>query len=521
MPASSLRLAAFFAFVSALPLCADVTPALLFQDHAVLQQGRAVPIWGSADPGEKVTVTYAVGGISRTASATADSDGRWRVELPALAASAEPATLTFTGKNTVTRTDVLVGEVWLASGQSNMEWALSWANRVANFKAEIAAANFPLIREIKIKTAAADTPQVTAPGNWRACSPSTAGQFSAAAYFFARDLHQKLNVPVGIISAAWGGSKIEPFMTPASLAADPNGPAVLDEWKTKTANYPAAKARYDEALAAFNAAKAAAAKAGEKFTKKAPGRPPGPGHQATPAGSYNAMIHPLVPYAVRGVIWYQGESNAGRHVQYRTFFPSLIAGWREVFEQPDMPFYWVQLASWGANGDANGVGFAWLRDAQDQTLSVPHTGQALAIDIGETDNIHPANKQDVGHRLARLALKRTYGQKDVIDSGPRLARVELNAGAPDRIRIHFSDVASGLKNTRADNAVLGFEVAAEDKVFHPAEARIENATTGVVLVTAPAAVRKPAFVRYAFRNDPKNTLANNEGLPAAPFRTDP
>jgi sialate O-acetylesterase len=521
MPPSSLRLA-FIAFVTALPLCADVTPALLFQDHAVLQQGRAIPVWGTADAGEKVAVTYAVGGTTHTASATADSDGRWRVALPALAASAEPATLTFVGKNTVTRTDILVGEVWLASGQSNMEWALSWGNRVANFKAEIAAADFPLIREIKIKTGASDTPQVTAPGNWRACSPSTAGTFSAAAYFFARDLHQKLNVPVGIIAAAWGGSKIEPFMTPASLAADPNGPAVLADWKTKAADYPAAKARYDEALVAFNAAKAAAVKAGEKFTKKAPGLPPGPGHQATPAGSYNAMIHPLVPYALRGVIWYQGESNAGHHEKYRTFFPSLIAGWREVFQQPDLPFYWVQLASWGANGDANGVGFAWMRDAQDRTLSVPNTGQALAIDIGETGDIHPANKQDVGHRLARLALRRTYGDKSVIDTGPTFAKIELNAGAPDRIRIHFTHVAAGLKNTHADAAtVLGFEVAGENKSFRPAEARIENATTGTVLIAVPEGVAKPAFVRYAWRNDPKNTLANSEGLPAAPFRTDP
>lgn len=503
-------------------LLADVTPAYPFQDHAVLQQGRPLPFWGTADANEKITVTYAVGTTARTASTTADASGNWSLNLPALPASAEPATLTFTANNTVTRTGILVGEVWLASGQSNMAWALGWGNRVTNAKAEIAAADFPLIRELTIKPAAADTPQSTAPGNWRPCSPSTVGNFSAVGYFFARDLHQKLNVPVGIINASWGGSKIEPFMTPASLAADPNGPAVLADWKQKTADYPAAKARYDDELAAWNAAKAAAEKAGEKFTQKKPASPPGPGHQATPAGSYNAMIHPVVPYALRGVIWYQGESNVGKHEQYRTFFPSLIAGWREVFQQPALPFYWVQLAAWGANGDPQGVGFPWLRDAQTRTLSVPHTGQALAIDIGETNDIHPANKQDVGHRLARLALRRTYGRSDVIDSGPTFAKVELNVGAPNRLRLHFENIAAGLKNTNPDNsdAVLGFEVAGTDKQFKPADARIENPTTGLVLVTAPESVPAPAFVRYAWRNDPKNTLANSENLPATPFRTD-
>lgn len=517
----SLLLLALLLCISAAGARADVSLASPFQDHAVLQRDKPLPVWGRAAPGEKVTVEF----LGQKVGTTTGADGRWIVYLDPVPAISTPTTLTVTGQNAVTLQDILVGEVWLASGQSNMEWALGWGTRVTNSKAEIAAANFPLIREIKIKTAAADAPQISAPGNWRACSPSTAGNFSAAAYFFARDLHQKLGVPVGIIAAAWGGSKIEPFMTPASLAADPHGPAVIDEWKTKTADYPARKARYDEEHAAWSAAKIAAEKAGEKFTQKAPPRPPGPGHQATPSGSYNAMIHPLVPYALRGAIWYQGESNAGRHVEYRTFFPSLIAGWREVFEQPAMPFYWVQLASWGANGDPDGVGFAWLRDAQDQTLSVPHTGQALAIDIGEAGDIHPANKQDVGHRLARLALRRTYGDKNVIDSGPTFARVELNAGAPNRIRIHFNNVADGLKNTNADPtasaAVLGFEVAGENKVFRAAYVRIENSNTGVVMLTAPESVPAPVFVRYAFRNNPTNTLANSEGLPAAPFRTDP
>ena len=517
-PRLSLALLAVAAL--GLSLRAAVAPAFPFQDHAVLQQGRPVPVWGTADAGEEITVTYANGSVTRAATATAGPDGRWRTDLPALPASSEPATLTFAGADTVIRTDILVGEVWLASGQSNMAWALGWGNRVANAKAEIAAADFPLIRELGVKASAADTAQTSVPGAWRVCSPSTVGNFSAAAYFFARDLHQKLGVPVGIINASWGGSAIEPFMTPDSLAADANGPAVIEAWKAKTADYPAAKARHDEAVAAWRAAKRAAEKAGETFTQKMPPLPPGPGHQSTPSGSYNAMIHPLVPCALRGVIWYQGETNAGRHVEYRTFFPSLIAGWRSVFNQPDMPFYWVQLAAYGANGDQHGVGFAWLRDAQDRTLSVPHTGQALAIDIGETGDIHPANKQDVGRRLALLALNRTYRQSGVIDTGPTLARVEPVANA---FRLHFANLAGGLKNTNASDPaeVLGFEVAGADKNFRPASARIEDSTTGVVLVAAPGTVPAPVFVRYAFRNDPANTLANAAGLPAAPFRTDP
>ena len=506
-------------------LRADVTPAVPFQDHAVLQQGRAVPVWGMAVAGEKITVTYS-GTSSRTATVVTGADGHWRVDLPAIPASAQPATLTFAGKNTVKLTDILVGEVWLASGQSNMELGMGglggWGFYITNAVAEVAAANYPLIREIKIQPTSAETPQDTVKGSWRVCTPANVGDFSAVAYFFARDLHKKLNVPVGIINASWSGSPIEPFMTPASLAADPNGPAAIKAWKVKTADFPAKKAAYDADKAAWDEAKAAAAKAKEHFNKQAPRFPFGPGHKNVPSGSYNAMIRPLVPYALRGFIWYQGETNAGAN-QYRTFFPSLIAGWREVFAGPDLPFYWVQLASWGANGDPDGLGIPAMREVQSQTFSVPKTGQALAIDIGDSADIHPHNKQDVGHRLALLALHRTYGQKDVVDSGPTLAKVDLAAGAANQIRVHFKDLAGGLKNTNAASlgAVLGFEVAGKDKVFRAAAARIENAASGTVLVTAPDGMTGPVYIRYAWRNDPRNTLANTENLPAAPFRTDP
>ena len=504
---------------------ADVTPALPFQDHAVLQQGRAIPVWGKAAPGEKVTVTYA-GETSRTATTVAGANGRWRVDLPALPASAQPASLIFTGKNTVKLNDILVGEVWLASGQSNMELGMGglggWGFFITNAVAEVAAASYPQIRELKMQPVSAETPQETGKGAWRVCTPATVGDFSAVAYYFARDLHQKLNIPVGIINASWSGSPIEPFMTPASLAADPNGPGAIKAWEKKTADFPANKARYDAEKTAWDEAKAAAAKAGERFNKQGPRFPFGPGHKNVPSGSYNAMIHPVVPYALRGFIWYQGETNAGAN-QYRTFFPSLIAGWREVFSGGELPFYWVQLASWGANGDPDGLGIPTMREAQTQTLSVPKTGQVITVDIGDSTDIHPKNKLDVGRRLALLALHRTYGQKDVVDSGPTFTKAELNAGAAGRLRVHFKDVAGGLKNTNAadKDAVLGFEVAGKDKVFSAATARIDNAAAGTVLVTAPAGVTAPAYVRYAWRNDPKNTLVNTANLPSAPFRTDP
>lgn len=491
----------------------------------MLQQGRAIPVWGRADAGERVTVTYS-GSTSRTATVVTGGDGRWRVDLPAIPASAQPATLTFVGKNTITRTDILVGEVWLASGQSNMELGLGglggWGFFINDAVAEVAAADYPLIREIKMPPLSAETPQESGAGVWRVCSPATVGDFSAVAYFFARDLHGKLKVPVGIINAAWSGSPIEPFMTPASLAADPAGPAALKAWAAKTADYPANKVRYDAEKSAWDAAKAAAAKAGERFNKPAPRLPFGPGHKNVPSGSYNAMIHPVVPYALRGFVWYQGETNAGA-AQYRTFSPSLIAGWREAFAGAELPFYWVQLAAWGANGDPDGLGIPTMREVQSRTLSVPNTGQALTIDIGDSADIHPRNKRDVGHRLALLALRRTYGQKDVVDSGPTFEKVEFDAGASGRLRVHFSDVAGGLKNnnTADGDVVLGFEVAGKDKVFVVAGARIENAAAGIVLVSAPDGMAAPVYVRYAWRNDPKNTLVNTEGLPAAPFRTDP
>ncbi len=479
-------------------LFAAVTPAPLFQDNAVLQRDKPVPVWGTAAAGEKVTVTFA----GQTKSATAAKDGRWSVTLDPLPASAEPATLTLAGENTVTLANILVGEVWIASGQSNMEWSM---NNTYDKTIDVAGSANPLIREIKIAKTVADAPATTASGSWRAASPETTGNFSAVAHYFARDIHALVGVPVGIINSSWGGTRAEAWTDADTLAAAPFA-YIGEAWQKTLAEYPAKKAQHDANRAAWEQERDAARAANQPFNKRAPNAPWGPGHQATPAGLYNGMIHPLVPYAIRGAIWYQGESNAGQAARYADLFPAMITGWRAQFGQGDFPFYWVQLANFSSPTATN---WAFLREAQTKTLSLPNTGQAVIIDIGDVRDIHPRNKKDVGRRLARLALARNYGVK-VIDSGPVPMNAEHDSGG---FRLTFESFG-GLRAPL--NELVGFELAGEDRVFKPADAKIDNNT---VLVTS-AEVPEPVAVRYAWRNAPLAGLFNHEGLPAVPFRTD-
>ncbi len=480
-------------------LLADVTPAILFQDHAVLQCDKPVPVWGTADAGEKVTVTFA----GQSLATTADATGRWSVTLAPLPANAEPATLTIQGNNTVTLSDILVGEVWLASGQSNMEWNLY---STYDQTIDVTASANPLIRHIKIAKKVADQPITVATGKWEAASPATTGNFTAVGYYFARDIQALVKVPVGIVNSTWGGTRAEAWTDPETLATDAFT-YVGEEWAAVLAAYPEKKAAHDAALAAWEQEKAAAAAAGQPFGKRAPGGPSGPGHPSTPSGLYNGMIHPLVPYALRGAIWYQGESNAGRAKQYQALFPAMIEGWRAKFAQGDFPFYWVQLANFQSPTDTS---WAFLREAQTMTLALPATGQAVIIDIGDVKDIHPRNKKDVGRRLARLALARDYGF-GIVDSGPVFEKAEREGSA---FRVSFTAVHGGLRAPL--NTLGGFELAGEDREFHAADAVIRN---GAVVVTC-AAVPEPVAVRYAWRNAPLAGLFNLEGLPAVPFRTD-
>jgi len=504
----------FLAFVSALTLAlatrADITLAPLFRDHAVLQCDKPLPVWGRAGAGEHISVTFR----GQTVTATADpADGRWIVYLAPVAASTQPAELTVTGKNTVRVTDVLTGEVWLCSGQSNMERKVS---QTLNAAQEIATANNPLIRVITIKRRESDTPLADAETTgWQLPTPQTAPDFTAVGYYFARDLQPRLGVPIGIIHSSWGGTQIESWISAATLNTTPAFAAVTQRWQKTLADHPAAKAAYDKTISA-RAAEQAAAKAKNAPPKTATYpyiRPPaGPGHQDTPSGLFNAMINPLLPYALRGILWYQGESNAARANEYHALFAAMITQWRANLGQGDIPFYWVQLPNYKNNAKADATDWAFLREAQAQTLALPATAQAVTIDIGEPDNIHPLNKQEVARRLALIARALAYG-KTVDYTGPVFASAKRENSA---LRVTFSKGADGL--TARGKPLQSFELAGPDKNFHPATATIDTATN-TILVTSRA-VPDPVAVRYAWRNSPDANLFNSAGLPAAPFRSD-
>lgn len=479
-----------------------------FRDHAVLQRDQPLAVWGFGEPGEAVTVEFR----GHSASAITTTDGRWSVRLPALTASADPAVLRVHGNNLVEVTDVLTGDVWLASGQSNMEWRVEQA---ADAEKEIAAAHHPHLRHFDVPNVVATEPQRTAGGAWVTCSPETVAKFSAVAYYFAREWQAATGVPVGILNATWGGTPVESWMSAAVLAGNPAFQPTLARWAQTVADYPAAHAAYETALAAWEQDDADAAARGRDVRtawRKAnpkPRAPRGPGHHWTPAGLYQGMIAPLVPTSVAGVIWYQAESNADWPEDYARLFPAMVRQWRAEWER-ELPFYFVQIANFnGTPTDRAPNQWPWLREAQAQALELPRTGMAVTIDIGTADNIHPKNKQDVGRRLALLA-RRDLLNENIPATGPVFAALRRDGAA---LRVEFT-AAEGLN--AGDEPLGGFEVAGADSAFYPAEARIEGST---VVVTATE-VREPVAVRYAWRNAPVAPLQNAAGLPAAPFRSD-
>lgn len=501
------RASVFFAvvlFALTAVLRADVRLAAPFGSNAVIQRDKPIPVWGAADAGEKVTVQFG----RRTASATTGADGRWRVTLDALPASDKPAELIITGKNQVVFTNILVGDVWLCGGQSNMEWNVA---RTDNAAAEIAAANHPGIRYIKIDRAIASAPAARATGIWRLCTPREIGPCSAVAYFFARDINRETGVPIGIIQSSWSGAMIESYMPPATLAA-PAFPNVAARWKQTLAAYPRNKEKYDADRAAWEKERDAAAEKNSPFKKPAPREPVGIGHRDEPSGIYNAMVAPLAPAGLRGFLWYQGEGNALRFDEYRELFATMITSWRATFAQGDLPFYWVQLPNYKA-GRGTARARAFLREAQDQTLALPNTGQAVTIDVGNPDDEHPTNKQEVGRRLALIALTKQYG-KSVAFENPRFVSARAEGSAMRVTLAHASGLA--LRGTAAP----AFEVAGADRVFRSATARIETKSGGVTLLVSSPEVAAPVAVRYAWFNDPAANLHNAAGLPLTPFRSD-
>lgn len=443
---------------------AEVKLPKIFSPGMVVQQKQKMPVWGWGAKGEKVTVSLG----DKKAEAVTGDDGKWQVKLDPPAAGG-PFTLSVTGTNTISIDEVLVGEVWVCSGQSNMEWSVAASLNPAE---EQAAATFPKIRMFTVTKNPAEAPQDDCGGQWITCSPETVRSFSAVGYFFARKLQQELGVPVGMINSSWGGTICEAWTSRPALE---NG-MFTTEFKPILDR-------------------------GATFK---------PGNPNQPSVLYNGMLSPIIPYGVKGAIWYQGESNIGRAEQYATLFPAMIADWRRSWSQEKFPFIFVQLAPFRYNGqDPANLAEAW--EAQLKTLSVPDVGMAVTTDIGDIKDIHPKNKQEVGRRLALWALINTYGKMGEF-SGPLYESMAVEG---NKIRLKFKQVGGGLVAQGA-KPLSHFTIAGEDEKFVPATATIENDT----VVVQSDEVARPVAVRFGWSDTAEPNFFNKAGLPASPFRTD-
>ncbi len=468
-------LAACLVTLSASLANAEVKLPQIFSDDMVLQQKTQAPVWGWAEPGEKVTVTLG----DAKAEATTNEQGKWMTKIQTPGAGG-PMTLVIKGKNEIALKNVLMGEVWVCSGQSNMQWSVAAST---NAKEEIENAKYPKIRLFTVPSAK-EMPQPEPQADlgldlqWTECTPQSVPGFSAVAYFFGRKLQQELDVPIGLINTSWGGTICEAWTSKPALESDPDwyGP-ILERGKT------------------FQA-----------------------GNPNQPAVLFNGMINPLVPFAIKGAIWYQGESNLGRAEQYAKLFPAMITDWRKNWGQGDFPFLFVQLAPYCYAGDkANNtpkdskqLGELW--EAQLKTLKLPNTGMAVTTDITELFDIHPKNKQDVGQRLALWALANSYEKSDVVYSGPLYDSMAVE---DNKIRLKFKHVGGGLE-AKDGQPLNFFTIAGEDQAFVDAKAEIDGDT---IVVTSDQ-VEKPVAVRFGWSDFATPNLFNKAGLPASPFRTD-
>jgi sialate O-acetylesterase len=482
---------------------ADIRLPAVVGDHMVLQRDLPLPIWGWADPGEEVSVTFG----DAKATAKADASGKWRVTLPAMK-TGKALEMTLTGKNTIKLVDILIGEVWLGSGQSNMQWSVQQST---NAPAEIAAANFPEIRLFSVPLVPSGKPAADVNAKWIACTPDTIKGFSAVLYFFGRELNKNLNVPIGLINTSWGGTRIEPWTPPEGFASQSELKTDLEWVNSRKADY---QKSLDSSLAQYRAWIETADKA-KAARQEIPDPPAAPTHplnsNGVSTGLYNGMIHPLVPFAIRGAIWYQGEANVGQGMQYNTRMKALIQGWRTVWGQGDFPFLFVQLAPFDYGGVATRLPEIW--EAQAATLAFPNTGMAVTTDlVASLKDIHPPNKQDVGKRLALWALAKNYGQSDTVYSGPLFDSIKVE---PNQVRLKFKHASGGLIS-RDGKPLSWFSIAGADKKFLPAEATIDGES---VVVRSPN-VASPVAVRFGWHQLADPNLANKAGLPASPFRTD-
>jgi sialate O-acetylesterase len=502
---SVLALLAFLAMPDSFAL-GDVRVPAIFGSHMVLQRDQKDRVWGWAEPGEEITVKIG----SQSHATTAGSDGSWHVMLEPMSAGG-PHTLSIRGKNALEFGDVLVGEVWICSGQSNMQWPLTLAK---DGDLEIAAATDPEIRLITVPNLGTQEPQKSFKGEWQAARPATVGWFSAVGYFFGQRLRQTLKVPVGLINDSWGGSACESWVRRDVLAADPKFAPLIKHWEKIEGDLPRAKAEYESKRTKWQAA-VTKAKAEHKETPRPPDNPEDVMRgNFRPGNIYNGVLKPTIGYGMRGVIWYQGESNAGRAYQYRDLFPLMIKSWRDEWGQGDFSFYWVQLADFlPESPEPKESSWAELREAQTMTLSrLPRTGEAVIIDAGDAQDIHPRNKLTVANRLVRWALARDYGLKIAYQS-PTYKTMKKQG---NKVVLRLDHVGGGLK-TGDVGELRGFAVAGSDRKFVLAKAKFVGRDA---IEVSSDKVADPAAVRYAWADNPVCNLYSDEGLPVTPFRTD-
>ena len=490
----------------------EVTLPRVIGSNMVLQRDMQAPIWGWASAGEEISVTLSaeaegVEPISTT-TAVADAEGNWRTELPAMAAGG-PYTLRVKGSNTLELTNVLFGEVWVCSGQSNMQWPVSASK---DSEAEIAAGMYPKIRLFYVPRVPSGLLQQDVAADWYETTPETIPNFSAVAYYFGRKLYKNLDVPIGLINTSWGGTRIEPWTPPVGLDAVPALESISKEVQDVQANYREQLPEKMRDIEAWIAETRKALETGAHLTQM-PNNTHPLAHQGRPTALYNGMVHPILPYAIRGALWYQGESNLRDGMLYHEKMKALINGWREVWGQGDFPFYFVQLAPFNYGGrDASPFFLPQIWEAQAATLALPNTGMAVITDIGNLRDIHPRNKQEVGRRLALWALAKTYGREDVTHSGPLYKSMAVEGNA---IRLTFDAVGSGLM-AQDEKPLTWFEIAGEDKQFVEAQATIDGDT----IIVSSEAVAKPVAARFGWHQSAEPNFVNKEGLPASPFRTD-
>lgn len=468
--------------IPASPARGEIMLPAIFGDNMVLQLGHELPFWGKAEPGEEITVSIAPaengdGQKIESGTVTAGADSRWHLKLPARNKPG-PVSVTVTGKNSITLKNVLVGDVWICSGQSNMEWPVSAS---LHHHEEIADAKFPSIRMFKAERTTARLPLADIEGRWIECSPETVGEFSAVGYFFGRELHLRLKRPIGLVLAAFGGANCEAWTSLAALKTDEEFAKILS--RAEQANHDPKQANNPNRASVL----------------------------------FNGMIAPLSPFSIKGTIWYQGESNVPRAYQYRKLFPLMIYDWRRKWGQGDFPFLFVQLSNYVTDRtkpdrplEPEESAWAELREAQAKALAAPNTGMVVTIDIGDPHDINPKNKQEVGRRLALTAFRIAYGQ-ELIASGPVFKEMKI---VGREIHLQFHNLNGGL--IAHGDSLKGFTIAATDKKFVWASARIEGSS---VIVSADQ-VDNPVAVRYAWGDNPECNLFNKTGLPAVPFRTD-